>query len=358
MSLPPIGRRAFVADAAGGLLLCTLAGKQFALDKPADVDKLASDIQVPPKVKAAQEQAARNGVQSETVLASTSSGGAAKRAGNEYWIQAEEVKWNIVPNGRDQMMGKQVTGKTKFTAYAYRAYSPNFASALGPATIPGPLIEGNVGETITIHFRNTLSSPVTMHPHGVQYSVDMDGAYKGKYTDPGGFVQKGDTFTYVWEAIPESKGAWFYHDHGPMDPLPLYKGMMGPIIIRDPNEQQPTKEFFTAFHSFQPAATGIDRPFYCINGRAYAGNTPTVQANVGDDVAFHVFALDDNFHTFHVHGHRWPDPNGGAIIDNITLGPADVTTARFTENNPGRWLYHCHVFSHLEQGMSAWYIVN
>ena len=30
MSLPPIGRRAFVADAAGGLLLCTLAGKQFA----------------------------------------------------------------------------------------------------------------------------------------------------------------------------------------------------------------------------------------------------------------------------------------------------------------------------------------
>ena len=29
MSLPPFGRRAFVADAAGGLLLCTLAGKQF-----------------------------------------------------------------------------------------------------------------------------------------------------------------------------------------------------------------------------------------------------------------------------------------------------------------------------------------
>ena len=62
-----------------------------------------------------------------------------------------------------------------------------------------------------------------------------------------------------------------------MDPLPLYKGLLGPIIIRDPGKPQPDKEFFTAFHSFQPAATGLDQPFYCINGRAYAGNTPTCE---------------------------------------------------------------------------------
>ena len=74
-----------------------------------------------------------------------------------------------------------------------------------------------------------------------------------------------------------------------MDPLPLYKGLLGPMIIRDPGETQPTSEFFVAFHSFQPAATGLDRPFYCMNGRAYAGNTPTLRAAVGDDVAFHVY---------------------------------------------------------------------
>ena len=105
------------------------------------------------------------------------------------------------------MMGKQVKGKTKFTAYAYRAYSPNFAAPLGPATVPGPLIEANVGETITVHFRNKLATPVTMHPHGVfSTRSDMDGAYKGKYTDPGGFVQKGDDVTYIWEAIPSTRG--------------------------------------------------------------------------------------------------------------------------------------------------------
>ena len=41
----------------------------------------------------------------------------------------------------------------------------------------------------------------------------------------------------------------------------------------------------------------------------------------------------------------------------MTIGPGDITTARFTEDNPGRWFYHCHVFSHLHQGMNGWYLV-
>jgi FtsP/CotA-like multicopper oxidase with cupredoxin domain len=27
------------------------------------------------------------------------------------------------------------------------------------------------------------------------------------------------------------------------------------------------------------------------------------------------------------------------------------------EDNPGRWFYHCHVFSHLHMGMNGWYLV-
>ena len=104
-----------------------------------------------------------------------------------------------------------------------------------------------------------------------------------------------------------------YHDHGPSEPLPLYKGLFGPIIIRDPAKPRPDREFFVAFHSFQPAATGLSKPFYCINGRAYAGNTPNLKANVGDDVAFHVYAVDDYFHTFHIHGHRWTPTRSGTI---------------------------------------------
>lgn len=352
MSPSPFGRRTFLADAAGGLFLCTLAGQQVRTDQGADVDGLAGEVEVPPKVAAAQQGQGAYGQPSQTTLAANTSGR------REYWIKAEAVTWDIVPSGRDEMMGKKVQGKTKFQAYAYRAYSAGFAEPLGPAQIPGPLIEANVGETVVVHFQNKLEAPVSIHPHGVQYSADMDGAYKGRFTDPGGFVQKNVTFDYTWEAIADSEGAWMYHDHGPMDPLPMYKGLFGPLVIRDPSKPQPTREFFTAFHSFQPVATGIDRAFWCMNGRAYTGNTPTLRSNVGDDVAFHVYGLDNDFHTFHLHGHRWKDSNGGKVIDNATIGPGDVITARFIEDNPGRWLYHCHVFSHLHLGMSGWYIVS
>ena len=46
------------------------------------------------------------------------------------------------------------------------------------------------------------------------------------------------------------------------------------------------------------------------------------------------------------------------MVDNQTLGPGDSFTAAFVEDNPGRWFYHCHVFSHLHEGMNGWYLVS
>jgi FtsP/CotA-like multicopper oxidase with cupredoxin domain len=349
MELDPFGRRELFVG-AGGAFLCTLAGQKVLTDRAANVAELSADLKVPPKVKAAE---------SNTVLASAKQipileGGGQRR---EYWIRAEEVKWNIVPTGRDAMMDKKIKGKTKFPAYAYRAYSPNFEAPLGPATIPGPLIEAETGDAVVVNFQNKLATPVTMHPHGIFYSQEMDGAYKGRHTDPGGFVQPKQTFQYVWEAREGTEGAWLYHDHGPMDPLPVFKGLFGTLIIRPAGAPRPTREFNLAFHSFAPIATGLQSNFSCINGYAYAGNTPTLQSVVGDSVTFNVFALDDNFHTFHVHGHRWKN-DAGKVIDNETLGPGDSITASFVEDNPGRWFYHCHVFSHLHTGMNGWYLVS
>ena len=207
------------------------------------------------------------------------------------------------------MMDKKIKGKTKFTAYAYRAYSPGFAAPLGPATIPGPLIEAEIGDTVVVNFQNKLDAPVTIHPHGIFYSQEMDGAYKGRHTDPGGFVQQKQTFQYVWEAREGTEGAWLYHDHGPMDPLPVFKGLFGPLIIRGPAGPRPDARVQPHL-PLVPAARrpGSSRTSPASTARAYAGNTPTLEANVGDSVAFHVFAIDNDFHTFHIHGHRWTDP--------------------------------------------------
>jgi FtsP/CotA-like multicopper oxidase with cupredoxin domain len=349
LDLDPLGRRELFVG-AGGAFLCTLAGQRVLADRGANVAELAAQVPVPPKVRAAERAGATSAAGSQ-LAANRAEGGR-----REYWIRAEPVRWNIVPTGRDGMMDRKVKGETKFAAYAYRAYSPGFAAPLGPPTIPGPLIEAETGDSVVVNFQNAVDAPVTIHPHGVFYSQEMDGAYKGRHTDPGGFVEPKRTFQYVWEAREGTEGAWLYHDHGPIDPLPVFKGLFGPMLIRKAGAPLPTREFNLTFHSFSPIATGLRRNFSCINGGAYAGNTPTLTANVGESVAFNVFALDNDFHTFHIHGHRWTDP-AGKVIDNQTLGPGDSITAAFVEDNPGRWFYHCHVFSHLHEGMNGWYLV-
>ena len=343
MEFDPMDRRNFMG-VAGGALLCVIGGQEVRLDRQANMKKLAAGVPVPPKVAAAEDNP-------QFIMASLS--------GNrrEYWITAEPRQWNIAPNKVDEMLNQKIKKRrSTFTAYTYRQYSANFGQPLGPGTIPGPTIEAEVGDTVVVHFRNLCPVPVTMHPHGIFYSNEMDGAYKGRYTDPGGFVQRGRTFTYVWECQPGTAGSWFYHDHGPLDPLPLYKGLFGHMIIREAGETPPDKEFFVSFHSFSPPATGLRDTFQCVNGKAFTGNTPTYNMRLGDDVQMHVLGIDNNFHTFHLHGHRWTEP-GGNVVDNKTFGPGDSFPVRFTADNPGRWFYHCHVFTHLHDGMSGWYLV-
>ena len=153
-----------------------------------------------------------------------------------------------------------------------------------------------------------------------------------------------------------SVGVWPYHDHGPNHTLNTMRGLFGSLIIRDKGEKAPDVENVLFFHSFTPPVTGLQRNFMCINGRSYAGNTPTLRAKVGQDVAFHAIGMNDDFHDFHIHGHRWKD-EAGANTDNPIFGPNEAVTARFTEDNPGRWLYHCHVFSHQDGGMVGYYLV-
>lgn len=340
----PLDRRAFLG-AGGAALLCTLGGREVDLGGPElDWAAVARDVKVPPKVKAAGRASA---AQAPATVSGTR---------REHWIQAEPVRWSIVPTRRDEMTDRRVTGEVAFTAWVYRAYTRGFGQPLGAAAMPGPLLEAETGDTLLVHFRNRLPVPVTMHAHGLRYAEEMDGAYKGRFTDPGGFVQPGREHLYAWDCPEGTEGVWPYHDHGPVDPLPLYKGLFGLIHVRRAGEPRADVDHHIVFNTLEPAATGLDRAFHCVNGRAYAGNTPTFRAKVGQRVAQHVVGMSDDFHTYHLHGHRWTGADG-RVVDTVTVGPGEVQSLDFVEDDPGRWSYHCHVFSHLHAGMHGWYVV-
>jgi plastocyanin len=120
----------------------------------------------------------------------------------------------------------------------------------------------------------------------------------------------------------------------------------------------------------------------CINGRQYLGNTPTIVSGRSTLMRCGVVGMGSEFHTFHLHGHRWvlpgADGNTPAAIqtsvqktavsqfeDTRTFGPANSfvftmngASGSFmraggpgTDDSVGEWHMHCHVLMHMMMGM-------
>jgi len=233
----------------------------------------------------------------------------------DIWIQIENHAWDTVPHRFDRMTGQDfnsgsvlvnltspVTGHTRNNVRMYkplldganvgealilRRYTANWAAPddrkVNPwdlnepdptdngtmGTIPGPVIECNVGDGVRVHFRNKDSragkSPKarthSLHPHGFVFKPTSDGAYPLTPPDPsqpvagppdetalwtaigvtgpnkmGDRVPPGGTFTYEWNTHgwPTTAGVWLYHDHSICDMDNVNLGAIGIIVIHNP----------------------------------------------------------------------------------------------------------------------------
>ena len=286
---------------------------------------------------------------------------AASAATRDVWVAAVPATWNAVPNARDAMHGTTFTsGETTFPTVVYRRYTKDWRKPVtlpyerpaGATRLTGPLIRARVGDELRIHFKNldTLRrEPHSMHFHGVEYEPSSDGIFLPLHSGKGGAVMPGRSFTYELTAGRASAGVWPYHDHSQSMEESIAGGMYGALSIAGRGERRADREFLVAFapwHGFQT-----------IDGRAFVGNTPVFRAKVGDRVQWDVMAMGDEFHTFHVHGHRWRTPDG-TPEDTRGLGPAESFRVSWKEDAPGTWLYHCHVETHMMQGMIGLYRVD
>jgi FtsP/CotA-like multicopper oxidase with cupredoxin domain len=266
----------------------------------------------------------------------------------------------MAPNQRDAMAGTLLSAsQTVFPTVVYRRYTPRWGQPIRNAPerssnqdlIPGPLLRARAGDHLRVHFKNldTLyRRPHSMHFHGVHYKPSSDGSFVPGVSGRDGDVKPGQSWTYELTAGSDSVGVWPYHDHSPSMDDSILGGMYGMLSILGPAEKRPDREFEVVF-----APMG---DFQTVDGRAFVGNTPVFTAIAGQTVQWDVMAMGSEHHTFHVHGHRWVDRDG-SDVDTQNLGPAETFAIRWREEDPGTWLYHCHVESHMMAGMIGTYHV-
>ncbi len=366
------------------------------------------------------------------LLAACGAGGGGRAPGTRiYYIAADEVDWDYAPSGRDLITGAPFRGISAhymepapgrvgrvWHKAIYREYTDSTFQTIKPRPpewehlgMLGPLIRAGVGDTIRVVFRNNASFPASVHPHGVFYTKDSEGA---PYSDSTSGADKADdgvptggTHVYTW-LVPERAGPaphegssafWMYHSHVD-DQADMAAGLVGPMIITargasraDGTPNDVDRELVVAFLEVdensspyfdqnyakyaqplpsrpgQPSAVATDTLFGVLihgpatessfretmNGFSY-GNLPGLTMHVGERVRWYLMASTDfEFHAPHWHGNVVTIHNMRSDVTSLTS--MEMVTADMVPDDPGTWLFHCHVSDHLRMGMQSLYTV-
>lgn len=348
-----------------------------------------------------------------------------------YYVAADRVAWNYAPRGRNMITGRRFgeseqvfvrrgrdrIGST-YLKSLYRQYTDETFSKRAVVApewrhlgFLGPMIQAEVGDTIVVHFKNNTPFPTGMHPHGVLYEKDSEGAAysdgtrgKDKADDA---VPPGKTHTYTWK-VPERAGPgegdpssimWMYHGHTD-EVLDTYAGLIGPIVVTrhgmanpDGSPKDVARQFVTLFEVVDENQSpwldrNIDRYarapkppddegrgrrsheileedeefgesnlMHAVNGYVY-GNGPTFEMKRAERVRWYVMGMgtEVDLHSPHWHGNVITT-SMGMRTDAVPLEPGTMVQGDMEPDDAGIWLYHCHVNDHIVAGMQARYRV-
>uniref|UniRef100_G3VFK7 Hephaestin n=1 Tax=Sarcophilus harrisii TaxID=9305 RepID=G3VFK7_SARHA len=328
-----------------------------------------------------------------------------------YYVMAEEVEWDYCPdrnwesnwhnNSEEESYGHVfLTNEdgflgSRYKKVVYREYTDGTFSTPRPRTgseehlgILGPLLRGEIGDILTVVFKNNASRPYSVHAHGVL----EQGAGSVQPAEPG------EVIMYQW-SIPERSGPgpndsacipWIYYSD--VDPIKdMYSGLIGPLVIcrkgtlkASGGRRDVDRDFALLFLIFDenqswyleenvgvygsPESDYIslqDETFmesnkmHAINGKVYA-NLKGLTMYQGERVGWYMMAMgqDIDLHTVHFHAESFLYRSGDSYrADVVDLFPGTFEAVEMVASNPGTWLMHCHVADHVHAGMETLFTV-
>ena len=224
---------------------------------------------------------------------------------------------------------------------------------------PGPTIEVMEGDRVRVLFENRLPEATTVHWHGLEVPIEMDGvpAISQPEVPPGG------RFTY--EFTLHQHGTFFYHSHGAMQEM---MGMLGLFIIHPKTAYAPPvqKDFAIVLQEYAvlpnntiPNSLSMEFNWLTFNGKAAPATTPML-VKLGERVRLRLVNIGMDHHPIHLHGMQFEvtGTEGGRIPEalwypqnTVLVGVAQARVIEFNAKFAGDWMLHCHLPHHMMNQM-------
>ncbi|KAF6717197.1 Hephaestin-like protein 1 [Oryzias melastigma] len=339
-----------------------------------------------------------------------------------YHVGIIEDVWDYAPSGKNLLTGEPIERDEHAQVFLergpqrigsvykkamFREYTDASYTQLAPRPdwlgFLGPILRAEVDDVIIVHLKNFASRNYTMHPHGVFYEKNSEGAFYPDRTSGNlkqdDSVPPGGSYTYRWEVrqefAPTGDDAncltWVYHSH--IDaPKDIASGLIGALLtckkgtLKEGRERMNVsartdvdQDVFLMFSvvdenlswylmdniqkCLDPKEVNEDDPdfeesnlMHAINGFVF-GNLPAIELCQHRAVAWHLFGMGNevDIHSAFFHGNTLLDR--GHRTDTLSLFPATFATAQMVPKAVGKWLLTCQVNDHLQAGMQAFYTV-
>ncbi|KAM9180230.1 coagulation factor VIII isoform 4-T4 [Dugong dugon] len=321
-----------------------------------------------------------------------------------HYIAADEEDWDYAPavlpstdrsyknqylNNGTQRIGRKYK-KVRFIAYTDETFQTREAIQY-ESGILGPLLYGEVGDTLLIIFKNQASRPYNIYPHGI---TNVSPLHPGRL--PKGVkhlkdfqIMPGEIFKYKWTVTLEDgptksdpRCLTRYYSSFINLERDLASGLIGPLLIcykesvdQRGNQMMSDKRnviLFSVFDEnrswyltenmqrFLPNAAGVqpqDPEFqasnmmYSING--YVFDNLQLSVCLHEVAYWYILSVGAQTDFLSVFFSGYTFKHKMVFEDTLTLFPFSGETVFMSMENPGLWVLGCHNSDFRNRGMTA-----
>jgi FtsP/CotA-like multicopper oxidase with cupredoxin domain len=222
--------------------------------------------------------------------------------------------------------------------------------------VPAPQILLDRGDKIQVRVTNNLPMGTDIHWHGVRTPNDQDGVAP---ITQDLIPPNGGTFTYEFEAVEDAIGMYHAHNHAQIQ---VINGMFGVMRIGD--NPVPRGMTISGVEIPEDLELTMDIPMilndagtigYSLNGKSFPATEPLV-LNQGEWVSVTYYNEGLQIHPMHLH--QFPQlvyaKDGVPLdepywVDTLNVSPGERYTVLFRGDDPGTWVWHCHILTHVER---------